>query len=492
MIEETLSFTITNNTNGNVPISIFGNEADVLDNANITTRYFWDVTSYAYDGNPTISLIVTSGGVSTTYTSTYYGQNLQGVIDALNLLGVGSFFLTTSGGSTFINIYPNENTFGNLTIGNTSILNTFFDPLGGFNSTAFVSTVQSDGKIYYGGVFVTYQGLSAPRIIRLNTNGSIDNTFVLGAGFLFTVDSIKIQSDGKIVVGGAFASYQGTSCQGIVRLESNGNIDAGFITGLGNNFGVGEGTNDVIVLSSGKILCGGNFTTYGGTAVPQICRLNSNGTLDATFNPSGTGFSGTDVPNMLYEQTDTKVIIGGSFISYKGSSYNRIVRINADGSIDTSFVVGTGFDNGIPNKLVYSIDVQSDGKVLVVGLFSNYQGNSSNNIVRINTDGSIDSSFVVGTGFNDYAYNVKVLPSGKILVTGNFTSYNGTTANRVIRLNSDGSVDTSWDYGTAFGNVVGEIALALSLNSASNISYIGGSFTTFNGVSRVRACSLFV
>jgi uncharacterized delta-60 repeat protein len=487
MIQETLSFGITNNTNGVVPVSIFGNTADILDNANVTTRYFWDVTSYTYENN-NITLVVTSGGVTTTYTTIFTGTTLEDVVYALNQLGLAYFFLTTSGGSTFINVYTLNYTFGNLTIGNTSILNTFFDPLGGFNSTAFVSSVQSDGKIYYGGVFVTYQGLSAPRIIRLNTDGSIDNSFVLGAGFSFTIDSIKIQSNGKIVVGGGFATYQGTSCQGIVRLESNGSVDAGFLTGLGNNFGVGEGTNDVVVLSSGKILCGGNFTTYGGTALPKICRLNSDGTLDATFNPSGTGFSGTDVVNMLYEQSDTKVIIGGSFVSYKGSSYNRIVRINADGSIDTTFVVGTGFDNGIVGKLVYSIDVQSDGKVLVVGLFSNYQGNSSNNIVRINTDGSIDTSFVVGTGFNDYAYNVKVLPSGKILVVGNFTSYNGTTANRVIRLNSDGSIDTSWDYGTAFDN----IALALSLNSASNTSYIGGLFTTFNGVSRVRACSLFV
>ena len=123
--------------------------------------------------------------------------------------------------------------------------------------------------------------------------------------------------------------------------------------------------------------------------------------------------------------------MGGNFTSYNGTAANRIIRLNANGSVDNTFVYGTGFDSS-----VISVVVQSDGKILVGGGFTSYDGTSANGIVRLNTDGSADETFATGTGFASIGLVTKigVQSDGKILVGGGFTSYNGTAANRIIRL----------------------------------------------------------
>ena len=102
-----------------------------------------------------------------------------------------------------------------------------------------------------------------------------------------------------------------------------------------------------------------------------------------------------------------------------------------------SFNIGTGF-----NGIVYTIDIQSDGKILVGGNSTLYNGTTSNSIIRLNSNGSIDTSFNIGTGFfNGGVYTIYIQLDGKILVGGYFTTYNGTTSNRIIRLNSNGSIE---------------------------------------------------
>lgn len=487
MIGETLSFGITNNTNGIVPISLFGNNADQNDNSNVTTRYYWDVTSYSYDGNNNLSVIATSGGVSNTYSTTYSGNNLAGVVNALNQLNIGAFFLTTSGGFTFINSYTLNYTFGNLTIGNTSLLNTIFIPLN-FNNTILATKVQSDGNVLFAGDFTQYNSITYNRIIRLQPDGSVDGTFSIGTGFNSRVYDIDVQSDGKILCVGAFTSYNGTPANRIIRLNADGSVDGTFVYGTGFTIAPVFGAllvqaQNVLVLSSGKIMVVGGMDNYNGTAINGICRLNTNGTIDGTFSAGGVNVAGGEFCWSIAEQVDGKYIVGGNYTQFNAVAKNSIVRLNTGGSIDGTFG-GTGFST---SSGTLDVDIQSDGKIVVCGGFGSYSGTTANNIVRINTNGTIDSTFVTGTGFDNPTRNAVIYSSGKIVIGGQFTTYNGVASNRIIKLNSDGSIDTAWNILGGFDT--GEVA-SISINASETLLYMGGSFLAFDGVTRLRACSL--
>jgi uncharacterized delta-60 repeat protein len=136
-----------------------------------------------------------------------------------------------------------------------------------------------------------------------------------------------------------------------------------------------------------------------------------------------------------------KIIIVGIFTTYNGTASNNIVRINTNGSIDTTFTIGTGL-----NAFASCVAIQSDDKILVGGNFTSFNGNASIRLVRLNSNGTYDNTFNVGTGFGTavdaYVQTIVIQSDGKIVVSGAFTTYNGTTVNRILRLNTDGSIDT--------------------------------------------------
>ena len=334
----------------------------------------------------------------------------------------------------------------------------------GLNGNVRTITGQSDGKTIIGGEFITYQGESINRIMRLNTNGSRDNSFNVGTGFNNNVLITNIQNDGKIIVGGDFTNYQGVGVNRIIRLNSDGSRDNSFNLLSGFNGSV----NSISIQNDGKLIVGGGFTAYQGGAANRIIRLNINGSRDNSFN-IGTGFNGGVLSIGI--QGDGKVIIGGSFTTYQGITANRIIRLNSDGSRDNSFNIGTGISSN-----VRSIIIQNDGKVIVGGDFTNYQGVGVNRIIRLNSDGSRDNSFNIGTGFNNIVYSISTQNDGKLIIGGSFTTYQGAAANRIIRLNSDGSRDNSFNIGTGFNNQV----LTSSIQNNNKIM-LGGSFTNYKG-----------
>ncbi|MFN7045895.1 MAG: T9SS type A sorting domain-containing protein [Flavobacterium sp.] len=334
----------------------------------------------------------------------------------------------------------------------------------GFNGSVTTIQQQTDGKILIGGSFVFYNDITENNIIRLNIDGTKDTTFNTGTGFNSAVLSIAPQADGKILVGGGFTSYNEVTENRIIRLNSDGTKDATFNTGTGLNSDV----RTIYLQSDGKILIGGSFTSYKGVTENYIIRLNTESSKDTFFN-NGTGFNGSVWT--IHQQADGKILIGGDFTSYKGITENRIVRFNVDGSIDTSFNTETGF-----NGSVWTIQQQTDGKILVGGDFTSYKGIAENRIVRLNADGSKDSSFNTGTGFNSTVFTIEQQTDGKILAGGQFTSYNSATENRIIRLNTDGSKDTSFITGTGFNGTV----LTIQQQTDGKI-LIGGSFANYNG-----------
>lgn len=305
---------------------------------------------------------------------------------------------------------------------------------------------------------------------------NIDSTFTIGTGFNSNPRNIDIQSDGKIVVGGEFTTYNSITRNRIARLNTNGTDDSTFSIGTGFDSFV----TFLKIQSDQKVVVVGNFSAYNGTSRTRIARLNTNGSNDTTFT-TGSGLNST--PNVIEIQSDGKIIIGGFFTVYNTSNANRIVRLNSDGTIDTTFITGTGF-----NSEVYGLAVQSDGKILVGGAFTEYNGVSNNRIVRLNPDGSIDTSFNIGTGFNGRVETVLVEPSGKIIVGGHFKTYNDTSANRIIRLNSDGSIDTSFNTGTGFDPSanIGVTQIKRIKRSSTGKLFVIGSFTAYNGTQCVN------
>jgi uncharacterized delta-60 repeat protein len=296
----------------------------------------------------------------------------------------------------------------------------------GFDSTVNTITIQSDNKILVGGVFTDYNGTGANRIIRLNSDGSVDGTFVYGTGFDNFVSSIVVQSDNKILVGGRFNNYNGNVSNSIIRLNTDGSVDNTFNIGSGFT-GSGGVVYDIKIQSDGKILAGGDFTDYNGTAANRIIRLNSDGSIDGTF-VYGSGFNA--IVNIIATQSDGKILVGGNFQIYGVTSIKRIIRLNSDGSVDGTFGYGSGF-----NASVNTIVIQSDNKILVGGSFTTYDTTSKKRIVRLNSDGSVDGTFGSISGEFSSSVNTIVIQSdNKILVGGDFVTYEGTASNKIIRL----------------------------------------------------------
>jgi uncharacterized delta-60 repeat protein len=169
-------------------------------------------------------------------------------------------------------------------------------------------------------LFTTYNGTAVNRIARLNADGTLDTGFAVGTGAANTVLAIKIQADGKIVIGGQFSTYNGAPVNRFARLNTDGTLDTSFNTGTASN---GE-VRSIVFQPDGKILLGGTFTTYNNTTRNRVARINADGTLDTTFAPAGTNGPVSSVGL----QADGRVVVGGNFTQANSLPRNRIARFN--------------------------------------------------------------------------------------------------------------------------------------------------------------------
>jgi uncharacterized delta-60 repeat protein len=228
----------------------------------------------------------------------------------------------------------------------------------------------------------------------------------------------------------------------------------------------------VVMQSDGKIVAAG-YSDNGSNVDFAVVRYNTDGSLDTTFGTAGkvrTAIgSGSDVANSVVMQSDGKIVAAG--YSYNGSNVDfAVVRYNTDGSLDTSFdldgIVTTAV--GSSNDTGRSVVVQSDGKIIVVGSSENLTGIEFA-VVRYNTNGSLDTSFdtdgkattAVGSS-QDQARSVVLQSDGKIVAAG--FSANGSNFDfAVVRYNTNGSLDTSFDTD---GKVTTDVGLALDISNS--------------------------
>jgi uncharacterized delta-60 repeat protein len=303
-------------------------------------------------------------------------------------------------------------------------------------------------------------------ILRLDSEGFRDASFKTSTGVDDVIYSVAVQADEKLLIGGLFANYDDKPSKGIARLNADGTLDTTFNPGTGANGSV----LSIAVERDRRILIGGSFFIYDGRFRVRIARMNADGSVDTSFNP-GSGANGNVTTIAL--QTDGKILIGGWFTSYNGTARNRIARLNTDGSLDTTFNPGTGAD-----YTVQSMALQADGKLLIGGWFTSYNGTARRGIARLNADGSLDTSFNPSTAIDKWVQSIALQADGKVLVSVNF--YSAFAArNQLTRLNTDGSLDTSFDPGTGANRFVESIAL-----QANGKVLIGGDFTSYNGTAR--------
>ena len=303
------------------------------------------------------------------------------------------------------------------------LLSYFISDGGSENAVRTVARA-TDGSndVYVGGDF-------SGGILRLNGDGTLDGGFSVGAGFNGRVTSIAPQADGDVYVGGNFTRYNGISVSGLVRLNNDGSRDApGFIA-------VGVTNVESVALATDAPLVG--FVYSSGSGAIPLARWEDDGDRDNTFtsalNPVFSVVPAADATGNIY--------VGGSFT-------NGIARLFDTGTTDIGFNVGTGFDDD-----VLSIDRAATGGIYVGGDFTTYDGDNSNGIARIDSVGARDTLFMVGSGFADPN---GVFPFSKVasvaedalfdvFVGGGFTQYDGTPANGIVRLDTDGSLEAAFD-----------------------------------------------
>lgn len=346
-------------------------------------------------------------------------------------------------------------------------LNTSFGTPQAADDYVWALFTQSDGKVVIGGSFAKLNGHTKGNIGRINADGTTDTSFQPLMGADVMVRCSAVQPDGKILIGGEFSEVNGVLQKYLARLNADGSLDTSF------NWVV-NGIVDVIhVLDDGSMLIGGSFDTVNGIARKSAFKLNSNGTLDLVFNPQ--------IPNQscqtltIRERTDGKIMVGGMY-SNNNTLYDAIYRLNADGTPDPTF------NTDINTGGVVSMAIQPDNKVIIAGAFQYVNSIYKPKMARLNADGSIDSTFDFNIGNNpnvgfESDKSMILLPNGKIVIAGYFQSLGGSSLNNIARLFPDGSIDFSFNSGTGpDGNITSLTMLP------NNKLIVGGNFSTYNGV----------
>lgn len=333
-------------------------------------------------------------------------------------------------------------------ISNSQIRDITFTTGTGFslvNNYIYSSALQTDGKLLVAGEFSIFNGTATNNFIRLNSNGTIDTAFKtnLGTGFNYETGDVAVQSDGKIIVliknSSTNPTFNGAAIKKIIRLNSNGTLDNTFAYYRANlNFN----PEKILIQPDGKIIVGG---------IDEIVRVNSNGTLDSTFSAGVTTYNGIPVIRCLAIDSNNKILIGGSFTTYNGHNIKRLVRLNSNGTIDSTFNIGTGFAHISSPSFdgVNSMVIQSDGKIVIGGEIASLNGIAVPKVVRLNSDGTIDNTFnFTETIFDKELNNIKLQANGSMVITGRRNIAGSNIS--IVRIFSNGQNDNSLNISSSF------------------------------------------
>lgn len=380
----------------------------------------------------------------------------------------------------------------------------------GFNNYVASLALQPDGSLLAGGDFGYFNQYPFEYVARLLPGGNFDSTFLFdmaGANgdvlqVLSQVTNSAQTNDGAILIAGSFTSVDGVVRNSVARLNIDGSVDETFDPGNGADSTIYAAAETILPTGTSNqtylaYYLGGNFANYNTVPSGAIVRVNASsnapgypGTLDPAFNV-GQGVTGGDAAiHALAVDANNNVLAGGDFTSFNSEPYNHLVRISPTGAVDPTFNSGTTTN---ATDAITAMVIQPNGQIVIGGSFTNVTVSNVtynlNHLARLNTDGSVDTNFNnnLGVGANDNVLALAVDSQERILVGGNFTRFDNTTRSGITRLNSDGSVDPSINFGTAAdGGFVDTIVV-----QPNDEIDVGGGFTTFEGMNENNFVRLY-
>jgi hypothetical protein len=337
----------------------------------------------------------------------------------------------------------------------------------GFNNTVYTVEYQSDGKLIVGGAFTAYKGVTVNRLARLFPDGTLDTDFIFGTNATGTVRCTKVLSDGRIAVGGFFDQYNGVTVNSIVILNPEGTIHT---TMTGANLSV-----FTIAEYGDYLIIGGSFSTFNGASYKRLVKVHSTtGVIDSNFT-IGTGFQHIDAGGYdsgcavrsVYVDSGGWIYAGGAFNRYRGSNVTLLVKLSAFGSLLTTYnLAGLTIYSAVD-----SVVVNTFGTVICVGNFTLGSPIAFNRIAAFTSTG--DPYDVFGTGLNGPAKKVSIIGTNKLLVSGEFGNYNGAPVKPSIQLYFAFQMYIKeLNFNPDFNNTV----YTHAVDSNNNIVY-GGDFT---------------
>ncbi|MEF3697633.1 delta-60 repeat domain-containing protein [Desulfolutivibrio sp.] len=352
-------------------------------------------------------------------------------------------------------------------------------PDGASNNGPVLAVIDaSGGKTYVVGNFTTSSGISANRILRRNSNGTVDATFNTGTGPNGDVTGALRLADDSLIVVGAFTSFNGTACNRIVHLLATGAVDTSFAVGSGANAPILAIKN----LTSVGIALTGGFTSFNGQNRGGLAVVSTGGTLLGTFanfNPAGNA-SGTVTVNDLATQPDGKILIGGNFNWFGGVWSPNLARLTRDGAVDTTFSAGLG-----PDGVVHDVALRSDGLVFAAGDLVGAATRPLGGVARFTASGAVDTAFapIVTRTDNSPApiYAVLPLAGNQVLIGGHVRKIAGQERSPLARLNTDGGLDAAFTPQITITSGTGLSTYALAESSGKY--YVGG-YVTYESLAR--------
>jgi uncharacterized delta-60 repeat protein len=335
------------------------------------------------------------------------------------------------------------------------------------NNTIWAVTSTKAGDVLVGGSFTQIGGEDIPLIARYNADGTFDRSFKCPDLKGIQVHVIKEQPDGKILLGGEIW-LENPVQYGLVRLLPDGSPDPDFQTSPGFDGPVLK----IDQQSDGSIITTGRFYHFNRQPANHLLRLTPDGGWDPTFQ---LFLSKKDRVNGMAVLPDDRILIGGIEEIEGINVVKNLQRLNADGSLDTSWPSSAAADESVDLILV-----APDESIYLGGRFKRIGRHATRNVAKLRPNGTPDTSFttlIKGEGPNGvWRLRLAIQPDGKLLASGGFTEWNTIPHSRIVRLNTDGSVDTSFDIGAGPSGMI----MAMTQHLNGNI-VIGGEFEEING-----------